>query len=431
MWSWESLAPAVAERKFAVGREVAEKKKRLYPIVRFRLRGAVVVRAWLAVLLLLLSGCAYISPMVESVRTPRGDDGGKTMPLLAAAIADADGRIAQMEGKRDSTVRTARLLDLLTFGLAGGAAYAAITTHHVQSVRNLGFGAAATYAGANLFAPMDIANVYQTGVVALACVANRGAALRTAVARYRAQVVADDAKQGPSGLAQNCIPDSKDLADALAAQDKAKRVLDYAVGADAEEASRVRQAANGVVAAVNREVLKRSNNPDVIFAAARGLVAHPTGAVIQPASVQVKTDRALLPSCGPEVNQRIRDFTANYGEIDKAVTATLNAMAALDTSCVLEPTTTEALTLSQEEVTVTKDATVNVLISGGRQPYAVTATGTATKDVSVQLVAPRTIVVTGLSTIKAASTTPFTFQVKDNSVITVPKTLKVSTKLAQ
>jgi hypothetical protein len=45
----------------------------------------------------------------------------------------------------------------------------------------------------------------------------------------------------------------------------------------------------------------------------------------------------------------------------------------------------------------------------------------------VQLVAPRTVVVTGLSTIKGTSD-PFAFQAKDNSVIAARKALKVSTK---
>jgi hypothetical protein len=375
-------------------------------------------------------GCAYVNPLLDAVPTSRPDEkGGASMPLLWAALADADVRIAAMEAKRNATVWTARLLDLLTFGFASGAAYAALTQTHAQSVLNLGIAAAATYTGSTLFAPTDVANVYQAGIMALACVANRGSTLRSAVERYGAQVAIDDAKQLPAQLADGCRPDQEVLSEALAAQDKAKRLLDYAIGADPEEASRVRQASNGVLNAVNREVLKRSNSPDVIFAAARGLVAHSTGNVIEARSqsISIGTERARLPACNSAVNQRIRDFTATYAEIGKNVTAAMNAMASLDTSCVLEPLATEALTLSNEEVTVTKDASFSVLISGGRPPYAIAPSGAGSKDVSVQLIVPRTIVVTGLSTIKGESG-PFTYEVKDNSVITSPKALKILTK---
>ncbi len=373
-----------------------------------------------------LSGCAaYFEPMVDAVHIPRGDKNDKTMPQLGEAVAGVDERIDQMKKKRDGTILTARALDFLTFGLAAGATYSALIGNHAQSVTNLGFGAAMTYTGSTLFGPMDVAKVYDSGARALACVANRGATLRTTVLRNQARVAFDDGQRLPGKLVDACNPDAKDMAEALAAQDKAKRLLAYAIGGDASEAHRIREAAEGVISAVNSDLIKRSNNPETVFAAAKTLAPRVGGTVIEQKDVQVTSGRGG-PRCAADVDQQIRQFTQDYLEIERSIIAALNSMAALDKSCVLEQMVTEALALSQEEVNVPKDSSFNVVISGGRPPYVITPIGAVSKDINVQLVAPRTIVITGLSTLKAGTTS--TFQVKDNSVITSPKTLKVTTK---
>ena len=388
------------------------------------MRGCVVIAASIACFV--AGGCAYVSPLVGTVQPPRSKAGA--MPLLEAAVRDVDRSISEMGTKRDQTVATARFLDLLTFGLASGAAYGIIPSGHEQAIRNLTFAAGASYVGSTLFAPLDIATIYNNGVTALACVANRGETLAGAVARYQVQTTDARNRGAPESIAtaQDCEPDSTDLANALSAQDKVERLLTHVKGADAEQATRVREAGVAVIAAVNKEVLKRSNTPDAIFAAARALTPGSSG-VVEGKSFSVAQGREKKKKpCPAMLNQDIRSFTAGFAEADKALTAAFNVMATLDTSCVLEQVSTVALTLSQENVTVTKDSSVQVLISGGRQPYSVTAVGSP-QNVSVQLIVPSTIVVTGLSTIKGAGG-PYDFQIKDNSPISTPKILKVSTK---
>lgn len=383
---------------------------------------------------LLCTGCAtYLNPLVGTLPmpAPAGDD-GKVMPQLGAALNEVHGKIKQLEQKRDDTMHSGRLLDLMMFGFGAGAAGYALRPNHSTAVTNLTFAAGASYAGSSLFAPGDVAGVYNAGVTAMACVVGKGAALRSAAIRYVGQVKADEGRGLPQALVTpancNLTPELRtNFGAAMSAQDRVQRLLGYVLASDSEEATRTVQAANGIVAAVNREVLKRSATHDAIFAAAKGLLPRTTGIVVQSDKKAPAQPARTLVICDTDVGAKLQDFTRNYKEIESGLTTAVNAMGSLDTSCMLDPGATEALVLSQEDVTVTKDATFNVLISGGRPPYAITPQGASSKDIDVQLIAPSTIVIIGRSTIAGAGG-PFLFQVKDNSVVSSPKTLTVHTK---
>ena len=378
----------------------------------------------------LLGGCAYVDPMVGVVkRASKPDDDSNSMPLLKAAIANLDGRIESLEEKRDQTIKAGRWLDVVTFGFGTGAAGAALNANHANAVKNLTFGTAATYGASTLFTARDAAMVYNSGLSALSCVSDKATSLRDAVVRYRARRESDRSLPGsliPAGC--SLTPDQGKLAAAAyAANARVDLALAYAEGSDLEEANRVTKATNGVIGAVNAQILAKSNSPDAVLGVLSGLKPSATGTTLQTTQsfAAAAASRGGEP-CSEDVSENLARHTSTYSAIEKRITDVLNAMGTLDTACVVGTTTVEALSLSQEEVTIAKDAVVNVVITGGRPPYAILPIGTQTNDVTIQLIPPRTIVITGKSSI-SGKTGPFEYQITDNSVISSPKKLKVST----
>jgi len=207
-------------------------------------------------------------------------------------------------------------------------------------------------------------------------------------------------------------------------------VVDHLVASDANHADAVTSAANTIISKANHEVLIRSNNGDAIMSALKGLnvpapaMTVPSDKVPAPA-VAASRDRAV--PCDPTSLTLVRGRAQDYKDGTARTSAAANALSTLATACAVAAPPITALALDSEEITVSKDGRFNVNISGGREPYIVTAVGSTSPNLDVSLVPPHTIVIVGRSTISGASG-PFLYQVKDNSAVSTPKTLKVSTK---
>lgn len=392
-----------------------------------------------------LCSCAYFTPMVGTIRTTgpaiakSGDAKSppvpNAMPALAEAVLKADAKVSEMETKRNWTIGTGRFLDFATFGLAAGAIGAGLHGHHINSVTNLSFSSGLSYVGSRLFSPLDVAVVYNNGAKALSCVTEKGATVQREVSSAQATLLQDAATNVPMSLLAPTADCKRSpeldaaLSDALTQQRELRAVVDHLIATDPDQGNLVVTAANKIISNVDDEIIKRSNSGDAIASSLKGLGAPNIGLVVP--SEKVATGKQNLrgreDACTPESLVAVQKKRDEYKAAQGRVTSGGNALATLETACAVAAPAIAALTIDTEEVTVAKDGRVNVTISGGREPYVVTATGTTSPNVDVQLVPPRTIVVMGKSTISGASG-PFTYQVRDNSAISTPKTLKINTK---
>lgn len=403
------------------------------------------------ILAIALSGCAYVNPVVDVVKRSAPTNNDKnTMPVLAASIESTDEVIAILENKRNDTLYTGRILDFVTFGSGAGAAGYALSGGHTMAVRNLTFGAGASYAGSTLFASTDVALIYNAGVSALSCVSGKAAALRGTAIRYKPQLEANLVDSQLDSLTpSDCTPSpelKKQLDSAYAVADKTKLTLTAVLAADQDEAQRLLSATNNVILAVNQQVLAHANSPEAILAAAKGLAPHAIGTstaskATAPAPLALPAPAGKfggyakpkpLPACTKENTDQYSglasQFISNYTAIDAALSAAMNSMSALDTGCSFTAPATVDLTLSQDTVDIGKDMRFNVIVAGGHPPYSLVSVGDESMDMDVQLIAPNTITITGKSTI-ASDKGPYLFNVKDSSIIANLKQLKVSTKV--
>lgn len=377
----------------------------------------------------MLGGCTYLQPLVSLVDDSRPLAGRKEdMPQLHAAVASVGAKLADIEKKRDNAISNGRWLDIATFGLGVGAAGASLNPGHTNAVRNLTFAGGAAFAGSGLFAPRDVAMVYHAGVGALICVKNKGSALATTAVSIQQRLQADG--NVPAAYVMRCDASSiQDKVDAaVVAKDRLRLSLAYIQGADEDQARAVRQAANGAINEMNAQVLARANSPAAIMDAAKSLLQPlPSGAgTASTLGGARSTGVAGGSACSAEVGSLLEQFTADYARLEKILAAAANVVSSLDTSCAVAVTAMAALSLSQDKVTVGKDVTFNITVSGGRLPYRLRATGTQTTDVDVRLVQPSTVVVTGKSTIKAARSSSYVLE--DNSSLSTPVTLTVTTQ---
>ena len=382
-----------------------------------------------------LCGCAYFAPTVDSIRYSPPTDPGP-MPLLVKAVTAADGKLGEMETKRNWTYVTSALLDFATFGFGVGAAAAGLHVgHHMNSVTNLTFAAGTTYLGARLFAPIDVGKVYDNGASALSCVVSKGATVADEVAKGKILLKNDDVANVPLSLItpDGCTPDSEideALSDALTQKRALEKVVGDLIASDATKADVVRGAANGIIAKVMDQVISRSNSSDAIMSALKGLGVASPQIVVPTDKVQAPAgggNRDAAVACDATSKSLLKNRFDDYKALMTGMSSAVNALATLDTACAVSATPVTALALDSEEVTVAKDGRANVNISGGREPYTLTATGTTSPNVDVTLVPPHTVVVIGRSTITGAGG-PFLYQVRDNSAVSTPKTLKINTK---
>lgn len=393
-----------------------------------------------------LGGCStYFHPTIGMLSAPPVPETAvKNMPNLAEVVKASNKKLEDLETHRDSSLTTNRRLGVATFGLGVAAAGYGLYGSHAHAMKNLALASGVTYMGSSLFAPQAQTDIYQAGILALACINNKASPTLYQLGE-NIQLVNDTQPHSPESL--KCTPDSAKLAKQNAAYEKAKEAANLARTSDPRLADIARSASNNVLQELDRQLISLTPSPDAILNAAKTLVSSSgvslsTGSSGQssPASpagttgarnymyMQQPSDTppSLIPACNAEQNKLLDERTANYQAMANALTAAMNLMDDLSTACTLSTKAVAAITLSQEEVTLTKDIKfVNVVIRGGREPYLLTQQ--EIPGVTVNLIQPNTlnIIVTDAAKLKAGSQN---LEIRDSSTVTTPKQLRIVAK---
>lgn len=386
-----------------------------------------------------LTGCStYFNPTVGMLTAPQIPEQTKLhMPNLAAVVNDSNAKLTVLEGKRNSSLQTNRALGVTTFGLGLAAAGYGLYGSHAHAMKNLALASGATYVGSSLFAPLGQTEIYHAGIQALSCINDKAS---------RTLYQIDEKIQllnttHPLSLGDfSCIPNPARLARQNMAYEKAMATASTAQSSDQSLAGIARSASNNVLQELDKQLIGLTPSPDAILNAAKtllpggggGLTAS-TGLQASIASVSAEglrtksaeiTMTAKLP-CSDEENSRLDERSSNYQAIANSLIEAMNYMDDLSTACTLSSKTIAPIALSQEEVTVTKDIKfVNIVISGGREPYLLTQQDIP--GISVNLIFPKTInIITDAAKLKAGD---HNIEIRDSSTVTTPKILKIHVK---
>lgn len=93
-------------------------------------------------------------------------------------------------------------------------------------------------------------------------------------------------------------------------------------------------------------------------------------------------------------------FAAN--DINNAITKATNEMDQLGTVCVLDLPAIAELSISPSEVTVAKDQTITLRVSGGKEPFTTTWRGTSPRNNQIDIVpSGQSILVIGNSALES------------------------------
>ncbi len=387
---------------------------------------------------LCMTGCTFFNPTVGLLapdQTPAHEP--KNMPILAAVVKTTSEKVQLLETRRNSSLQTNRTLGVATFGLGLASAGYGLYGSHAHAMKNLALAAGATYVGASLFTPLGQTEIYHAGIQALSCINNKASLTLTQIDRDIGTLKANG-NQPLTAETLGCTPEDPDkLARQNSAYEKATWSANYAKANDASLAQTARSASNNVLQELDKQLIGLTPSPDAILNAARTLL--PSGGTGPTASTSAQAGVALLraqplgqkrtslpniPHCTALENARLDERTANYQAISNSLTAAMNHMDDLSSACVMSASSIAPISLSQEEVTVTKDIKfVNVVISGGREPYLLTKSDTP--GVIVNLIPPRTINIITETEFKPGD---HKIEIRDGSTVTTPKILTIHAK---
>lgn len=385
-----------------------------------------------------LTSCAYINPYVTGDPPHRAPPASADLRELSAAVNYVDGLLAETQERYRAAGLGGRYLDLLSFGLATGAGVKIIHGSSTRSATNLGLGAAAAYTGSTLFLPRTQLEIYREGARVLSCVRERAVEVMSVThsASSRSNSDIDSTANAVFGGCQIPASTSAKIITAKRAQAELAATITDVRGADHAMFQRVTTSATRARDEMNKQIDGTRPDPGAILTAAQGLgpmamnltAVAPSG----PAMMQVAGGGCPRPPSAEEV-EKLDDWidgrADNADKLRQALVKAVNGMAEIDAACVVAALPVTVMTLSQSKLTVVKDATYNVIVTGGRepllQPRFIGAQPSA-NTVLVNLVAPRTLVVTGGSAISGTAT--FTLQVIDSSLVPNKVELTVETK---
>jgi hypothetical protein len=377
-----------------------------------------------------LEGCAYVNPYI-AVHAPQFDPPiSKQLPNVQLSVNYLDSRIADAEAKHLQSGRTHRSLNLLTFGLATGAAVAPVYRAHRDLIAGLSMSAATSFTGNALFTPADGSLLYYAAVEALSCIKARGSILSGAVSL----ALTDDGKDRLEARyrASKCAsPDVRDAIDTAYSQ--ATSLADRAVRSDALAAAKLHQAGVAVLGTLNKEIDNRAPRPEAIFAAAKAIsagVAPDNRTKDSKASAGSPLTPFSTGDCS-EQEEAAADAAkdsviAGFNQVAQTITTALDMIEALDTSCLLGVPQIGELALDKNSVTVSAGSEIYVRISGGRPPYRSLwdtdpgANGVSRSDV------PDFVVLRGATQIGSDGTYKLT--ISDSSAVNRTKQVTVTAK---
>lgn len=377
-----------------------------------------------------MTGCStFFNPTVGMLAPDQiSADAPKNMSALNAVVKETNAKLLLLESKRNSSLQTNRALGLTTFGLGLAAAGYGLYGSHAHAMKNLALASGATYVGSSLFAPIGQTEIYQAGILALSCINDK--ASRTL---YQIDRDIENFNKTPrlSSETLECTPDPDKLNKQNNAYEKAKWSVSNAKSNDASLAQTARSAGNNVLRALDGQLIGLTPSPDAILNAARTLLPSggisPSAIAVADSSRTTNGEKSALdpPDCSDQENSRLDERAANYQAITHSLTEAMNYMDDLSSACVMSERTLAPITLSQDEVTVTKDIKfVNIVISGGREPYLLTQQDIP--GISVNLIFPKTInIITDAAKLKAGD---HNIEIRDSSTVTTPKILKIHVK---
>jgi hypothetical protein len=325
-------------------------------------------------------------------------------------------------------------LNLATFGLAVGAATAPVYNAYKDLTTALALGAGATYAANTLFFPVDQAQLYAAAVGALSCVHQRGEGLLVALSPEGSaaalQTQFDTMLTAVPGVCRSS-PAAKPVFDEFeTAFNRAYVSMSRVESSDFAAGIKLHRAGQNVVLALNQEIDNRAPSAAAVLAAAKSLSALTT-TTVAPAAKQAiprgfedPTSRALV--CPDQVIAQMKTQTDFYRRRQQALDNALDALDALDQSCVFNAPVVAALSVSQESVVLVPNSSVSLVVSGGRPPYSFTwDTTPPNTSIVLQRPVPEIFIVEGVSTLKDGS---YRLTIRDSGVSARSKTVQVTAK---
>jgi hypothetical protein len=235
-----------------------------------KMSARILVKLLLVAAAALLSGCAYQPYINEyqssSVASKAVED---ALPRLSSSIKSIDQWAKDTQQRRNEFRTRHTALDIATFGLAAAAVIAPVFKAHHDLTTSLAIGAGGSYAINTLFLPNDLIVLYSSALVALSCIENRAIAVQAAVSpEGSSSAMTQQFRDSFGGTSEACkqTPEYAQLVLSFnAASDAMRRVTDN----DFSAGTKVYQAGQNVVIALNKELDKRSPSPDAVLAAAK------------------------------------------------------------------------------------------------------------------------------------------------------------------
>lgn len=382
---------------------------------------------------LCMTGCStFFNPTVGMLAPDQiTADAPKNMPALTTAVKETNTKLQLLENKRNSSLQTNRVLGVATFGLGLAAAGYGLYGSHAHAMKNLALASGATYVGSSLFAPIGQTEIYHAGIQALSCINDK--ASRTL---HQIDKDIENFNATPPLSYSRCQPNIAKLNNQNSTHEKATWSVSNAKSNDGSLAQTARSASNNALRVLDGQLISLTPSPDAILNAAKTLLPSVGTSATTISGGQVKAaatnglrtkgikELLTLPDCTHQENSLLDERAANYQAITNSLTAAMNYMDDLSSACVMSERNIAPMTLSQNEVTVTKDIKfINIVISGGREPYLLTKSDTP--GLTVNLIQPRTI---NIITDTALTAGNYTIEIRDSSTVTTPKILTIHVK---
>lgn len=347
-----------------------------------------------------MSGCAYVDPYIlPSISTQCGSADKSASCTDLRGVSVAVNRIAesasQLERKINgfgSTTQVSRALGLATFGLVTALAVKTAQGGSSNSIRNLGLGAGAAYAGSTLFFAQSTESLYLTAHASLICLAGRGNSLMAVYTTARQEFDALEGKMAALQIAGAVPCDSnkqQDVKEAISAvrtaRNQASAALSRVRSLDASAGTRLATAADNLLNELNRQMLKQSPSIESIEKAGRSMTAMLSAPVAGTSADANHSARSIAVSpaeCTPEVTrENLAEIQSIYEGIKDSLNSQINAIGELTSGCNQpEAIPSVPLVASQSVVDLIPNSAVNIVISGGRPPYTFSWEGVEPND---------------------------------------------------
>lgn len=331
-------------------------------------------------------------------------------------------------------------MNLLTFGLVSATGTSALGSASTNVTRDLAIALGVAYTGTSLFLPSDQIGLYNSANLALLCIMGRVSSLYSRVAAQSAQLAVDLPSQYKDAVytATSCAIDAATHAQvdtAEAARQSAMTAVRQARAADPSVSMKAENAGLNVIHTLNTQMDVLSPSLDAILAAARSSVAVANGLVASPPAPAAtagtpKPAAICTPVPSEELNKlrvRLIALQTSYEAVQTTIAEQLNAVAALDSACMLAPLQLSPIALSQSDIAITKDTDFNVVVSGGTGSYYWNPVGAAIPgDIVINLAPGGTLMIIAKSTLAVGQS--YTLSIRDSSAAPMPVLLKIATK---